>query len=122
MLHTAGPSAIPGPAAIILPAYHTAADAAPFFTEGFDPLAGIGAPAGFVCPITTEVFVDPVTAADGHSYERSAIERWLLDHNTSPKTNMALPHKMLIPNHALRGAVTEWREKQRQKQQQRGAS
>jgi hypothetical protein len=30
----------------------------------------------FVCPITSCVMTDPVTALDGHTYERSAIERW----------------------------------------------
>ena len=31
----------------------------------------------FVCPITQELPVDPVTAEDGRVYERSAIEEWL---------------------------------------------
>ena len=31
----------------------------------------------FVCPITAEVMTDPVVCADGHSYERDAIEDWL---------------------------------------------
>uniref|UniRef100_A0A1I8FTJ6 U-box domain-containing protein n=1 Tax=Macrostomum lignano TaxID=282301 RepID=A0A1I8FTJ6_9PLAT len=30
----------------------------------------------FVCPVTREVMLDPVIAADGHTYERSAIETW----------------------------------------------
>jgi len=29
---------------------------------------------------------DPVFATDGHTYERSAIEGWLSNHKTSPKT------------------------------------
>jgi hypothetical protein len=33
---------------------------------------------------------DPVICADGHSYERDAITRWLAAHNTSPKTNARL--------------------------------
>ena len=31
----------------------------------------------FLCPITHELPLDPVTATDGHVYERSAIEQWL---------------------------------------------
>ena len=31
----------------------------------------------FVCPITQELSVDPVTAEDGRVYERSAMEEWL---------------------------------------------
>ena len=30
-------------------------------------------PPAFICPITQELMQDPVTAADGHSYESSAI-------------------------------------------------
>jgi hypothetical protein len=33
--------------------------------------------AEFLCPITQELPIDPVTAEDGHVYERSAIEEWL---------------------------------------------
>ena len=33
-----------------------------------------------------ELMEDPVFATDGHTYERSAIEGWLLNHKTSPKT------------------------------------
>ena len=39
----------------------------------------------FACPITYELIHDPVIAADGHTYDRSAIQRWLAKHDTSPK-------------------------------------
>ena len=51
---------------------------------------------------------DPVTCADGHSYERADIERWLATNSTSPRTGARLPNKTLTPNHALRNAVEEW--------------
>ena len=65
-------------------------------------------PSAFVCPITQDVFVDPVTTADGHSYSRAAIRQWLVDHNTSPASS-TLANKLLIPNIALRKAIEEWR-------------
>ena len=34
-------------------------------------------PEHLVCPITSDVMTDPVLAADGESYERSAIETWI---------------------------------------------
>ena len=37
-------------------------------------------PNEFLCPITCELMEEPVTIADGHSYERVAIERWLQVH------------------------------------------
>ncbi len=61
-----------------------------------------------------EVFEDPVVAADGFTFEREAIEAWLKQHNTSPMTNMQLPHTSLIPNHALRSAADDWRDSQKQ--------
>jgi hypothetical protein len=39
--------------------------------------AHIMVPPEFVDCITQEVMVDPVITADGHSYERTAIEVWL---------------------------------------------
>jgi hypothetical protein len=54
------------------------------------------------CPICQEIMVDPVIAADGHSYEREQIVRWLLTNNSSPKTGKLLPNKNLISNFTLR--------------------
>lgn len=59
------------------------------------------------CPISLEVMRDPVMAADGHSYERAAIERWLAAHRTSPMTGRVLPHCELVPNHRLRAVIDE---------------
>lgn len=42
------------------------------------------------CPITLQVFRDPVVAKDGHVYERSAIVRWIEIHGTSPLTREPL--------------------------------
>jgi len=65
-------------------------------------------PPDFICPITTEVMIDPMMAADGHSYEGKQIERWLATKSTSPMTGEALEHSFLTPNHALRGRIREW--------------
>ncbi|EOD10418.1 hypothetical protein EMIHUDRAFT_60189, partial [Emiliania huxleyi CCMP1516] len=67
-------------------------------------------PADFICPITTEVMSDPVMAADGHSYERKQIERWLATKSTSPMTGETLQHTHTFPNHALRRQIREWQE------------
>ena len=44
---------------------------------------------------------DPVIAADGHTYERSAIQQWLQNHTFSPITGIQLSHTKLMPNFAL---------------------
>jgi hypothetical protein len=62
-------------------------------------------PPQFLCPITGEVMVDPVTTCDGHAFEREAIERWLLVHDTSPMTGAKLEHKAVAPAIALRQLI-----------------
>ena len=63
------------------------------------------------CPITYELFVDPVTLeGDGVVYEREAIENWLRRGNlTSPATGVALKatQTKLIPNAAVRRRAVE---------------
>eukprot|EP00802_Teleaulax_amphioxeia_P010435 Tamp_10463.p1 GENE.Tamp_10463~~Tamp_10463.p1 ORF type:complete len:446 (-),score=71.79 Tamp_10463:584-1921(-) len=66
----------------------------------------------FVCPITGEVLLDPVLAADGHTYSRAAIAKWLEQHQTSPFTGAQLPTTQLLPNHAMRKAIEETRGRQ----------
>lgn len=53
------------------------------------------------CPITGEKMREPVVAADGHSYERRAIARWLQQSNKSPLTGEILRHKELVTNYSL---------------------
>ena len=67
-------------------------------------------PDDFICPITTEVMIDPVMAADGHAYERTAIERWLATKSTSPMTGEALEHTFLSPSHMVRRQIREWQQ------------
>ena len=55
-----------------------------------------------------ELMEDPVTTADGQTYERREIFRWLLDHNTSPLTGAALPNKALTPAIALRQLIANF--------------
>eukprot|EP00850_Spirogloea_muscicola_P004235 SM000018S03600 [mRNA] locus=s18:263762:267619:+ [translate_table: standard] len=62
----------------------------------------------FLCPITKEVMKEPVVTADGHTYERDAIARWLSERDVSPMTNCTLLHKALTPNHALQSMIKEW--------------
>ena len=74
--------------------------------KDFIPKYGIP-PDEVFCPITTEIMRDPVLAADGHTYERSAIESWFEkkrranEQLTSPKTNVVISDT-LMPNHSLK--------------------
>ena len=68
-------------------------------------------PEELLCPILQSLMTDPVITEDGFTYERTAIEHWLKDHDTSPKTGKKLKHKNLIPNHIVRGQLQNYREK-----------
>ena len=68
-----------------------------------------GVPDGLICPLSLEIYEDPVMAADGFSYERREIENWFArGKRTSPKTNEELPHVMLVPNRDLRAMCQDF--------------
>jgi WD40 repeat protein len=54
-----------------------------------------------------KLFLEPVVAADGYTYEKESIEEWLKSNETSPKTRALLVSKILIPNNALKRAISE---------------
>ena len=59
-------------------------------------------------PISKEVMVDPVVAADGHIYERAWIANWFARGNrTSPMTNVVLANTNLIPCHPVKSAIQD---------------
>ncbi|CAN6460248.1 unnamed protein product [Victoria cruziana] len=68
-------------------------------------------PSYFLCPILKEVMQDPCIAADGYTYERRAIERWLRENDKSPMSNLPFPNKTLLPNYTLLAEIVEWRSK-----------
>ncbi|KAK7322455.1 hypothetical protein VNO77_25836 [Canavalia gladiata] len=69
-------------------------------------------PNHLICPILQDVMDDPCVAADGYTYDRKAIEKWLEENDKSPMTNMTLPHKNLIPNYTLLSAILEWKSRE----------
>ncbi|KAG4190636.1 hypothetical protein ERO13_A07G042900v2 [Gossypium hirsutum] len=66
-------------------------------------------PNHFICPISKDVMDEPCVAADGYTYERKAIEKWIETNDISPMTNLALPNKNLLPNYSLLSAILEWK-------------
>lgn len=62
----------------------------------------------FLCSITGEIMKDPVIATDGHTYERTAIEKWFKICKTSPVTGKVLSSTELISNHALRDVINSF--------------
>ena len=71
-----------------------------------EPLAP---PDEFVCAISQQLMVDPVTTGAGQTYEREAIATWLRTKQTDPLTGARLPSKKLIENVVARQAIARWR-------------
>lgn len=65
------------------------------------------------CPLSKQPIEQPVVAADGHTYERSAIEAWVSSQLAarqqpcSPITGQPLAHTQLCPNHFMRSVLAD---------------
>ncbi|MCL7050533.1 hypothetical protein MKW94_012700 [Papaver nudicaule] len=70
-------------------------------------------PKDFVCPITSNLFVDPVTLETGQTYERKAIQEWVERGNsTCPITRQKLQSTQLPKtNYVLKRLIASWQEK-----------
>lgn len=63
----------------------------------------------FRCPISLDLFKDPVTLCTGQTYDRSSIEQWLAAGNlTCPVTMQQLHDPTVVPNHTLRHLIEQW--------------
>ena len=95
-----------GPSSSFCPPFHTDA-AHDAYVAHFAP------PRELVCPITQELFRDPVVAGDGHTYERASIVTWFGTGQTrSPVTNALLENASvagLVPNLAAAGLAAAHR-------------
>lgn len=66
-------------------------------------------PSAFICPITYEMFRDPVVViASGQTYERGAILRHFRSSEIEPCSSERVGDKTIIENWALRRAMQEW--------------
>ncbi|XP_042429376.1 putative E3 ubiquitin-protein ligase LIN isoform X1 [Zingiber officinale] len=69
-------------------------------------------PKEFVCPITSNLFDDPVTLETGQTYERRAIQEWLdRGNSTCPITRQKLQSTQLPKtNYVLKRLIASWLE------------
>jgi hypothetical protein len=61
------------------------------------------------CPISMQLFKDPVVSKLGHSFERRDIEEWLVKHECCPMTRENMTIADLAPNFALAGVADAFR-------------
>jgi hypothetical protein len=66
-----------------------------------------GPPSDIICPLTRQVFVDPVVASDGGTYERAAILNHVSLGQRSPLDNSVLENRF-FPNVMIRQRASQW--------------
>ena len=64
-----------------------------------------------LCPLTYLVFVDPVVAKDGHTYDRAAIVKALARKPISPNTRQPMDADKLYPNRLIREIIAHYYDK-----------
>ncbi|KAF5739485.1 U-box domain-containing protein 30-like [Tripterygium wilfordii] len=74
-----------------------------------EELEPIDVPSLFICPISLEPMLDPVTLCTGQTYERSNILKWFsLAHCTCPTTMQELWDDSITPNKTLQQLIYSW--------------
>ncbi|ACE06732.1 hypothetical protein Aasi_1443 [Candidatus Amoebophilus asiaticus 5a2] len=77
-----------------------------------DELHTSAVPDEYCCPITKQIMAEPVMAADGYTYEKSAIEQHMNEKGAiSPFIRKPLTSTNLIPNQGLKRAIQNYVEK-----------
>ncbi|XP_031495419.1 E3 ubiquitin-protein ligase PUB23-like [Nymphaea colorata] len=67
-------------------------------------------PPFFICPISLQIMMDPVTVCTGITYDRESIHKWLLAYKkkTCPVTKQVLTDHSLTPNSTLLRLIQSW--------------
>ena len=73
------------------------------FTKGVEPFKD------WLCPISLTLMTTPMVAADGYTYEKTAIEQWLQTHTTSPMDRSPILDRRLYKNTALMVVIQAWK-------------
>ena len=71
---------------------------------------GITPPSFLICPLTKNIFNDPVVADDGFTYEKEAISSWLKNNSSSPLTREYI-RKKLTSNKVIKTQCMEFFDK-----------
>lgn len=87
--------------------------------EAFQTFLLEDAPLSYNCPIGICLLTDPINAADGHTYQRAELERWIETCRvkqqplTSPMTKEPMV-SMFFPAHLIKSQVGEYIDQRRQ--------
>jgi hypothetical protein len=68
----------------------------------------IAVPDDFICPITQDIFTDPVMDSNGRTFQRNAILKWLTENVTCPLTREPRRARNYIPNAMMMTNIRLW--------------
>ncbi|KAK9733976.1 hypothetical protein RND81_04G105200 [Saponaria officinalis] len=69
----------------------------------------ISCPSEFLCPLSKQLFRDPVIISTGQTYDRPFIQKWLKSgHRICPLTQQVLTHSFVTPNFLVREMISQW--------------
>ncbi len=71
----------------------------------------IDIPSDFIYSISYNIMTNPVVTEYGNVYDKSSIEKWLVDNNIDPLSGKKFSTKVLYPNLHLTNRIIEWLEK-----------
>jgi hypothetical protein len=71
-------------------------------------LSTVEPPDELCCAITHQLFRDPVINSRSQVYERKAIEKWMADNDTDPKTNQVVNDTNLLVCYTTKNLVNKW--------------
>mmetsp|Transcript_26082 Transcript_26082/g.53432 ORF Transcript_26082/g.53432 Transcript_26082/m.53432 type:complete len:352 (+) Transcript_26082:95-1150(+) len=66
-------------------------------------------PPEFICPLSGLRMKDPVTAADGNTYDKKPFLKWIEDNETSPITGEDLLHTEFEANYDVAMNIEDWK-------------
>jgi hypothetical protein len=66
-------------------------------------------PENFICPLSLQIMIEPVSSDLFKSYEKAFILKWLLTNVTDPLTRNPINASMFVPNTSLKNAINEFR-------------
>ena len=73
-------------------------------------------PEEYLCSLTKQLMIDPVICADGATYEKAVIEKWIANLQKmnakliSPTTGEEMSHPHLVPNFSIKLLITSFHE------------
>ena len=78
-------------------------------------------PTEFICPLSRKMFIDPVIAASGVTYEKKMIERWFSSGNVlDPVSKRPLKTLLLKANGRLKQKIIIWKRRTKKKRKSVG--